>query len=369
MLLMARGNQMANKSRTAVSQVPLPFDMVPIPAGPFIMGTENGDERPQHVVTLPAYYIGRYPVTRLQFDAYRKNKRLRLDLSRPSSGIETGPQYPEVFVTWKQAIAYCRWLERVYLLPFRLPTEAEWEKAARGTDGRAFPWGNGLEPTVGNFDNKVGYITPVDRYQEGASPYGVVDMAGNALEWTSSLYRPYPYQTEDGREDLVVDGDRVLRGGCYNRSSMLARCASRIHASPDASHDYFGFRVALSPRSILIVVENRDNPNDVSVERRHLEETDSVDERAETRLQFRNIEPPESPQEPNITQQDLATKLGELQRRYETYTKRINALDTDIGRAMHSVERQVLGEQRDDLAAERDQIKLQMETLEAQFRH
>ena len=141
---------------------------------------------------------------------------------------------------------YCSWLSQMTGRLYRLPSEAEWEKAARGTDGRIYPWGD--EPPDErrcNFGMNVGGTKPVGRYSpQGDSPYGCADMAGNVWEWTRSLYKDYPYDPEDGREDLEADHRvlRVLRGGAFYEV-WFVRCAARLGIFPNDRSGYYGFRL------------------------------------------------------------------------------------------------------------------------------
>jgi formylglycine-generating enzyme required for sulfatase activity len=148
-------------------------------------------------------------------------------------------EHPVTNVTWRQAKIYGAWAGG------RLPTEAEWEKACRGTDGRIYPWGDSA-PTadLANFANNVGDITPVRSYSpEGDSPYGLVDMAGNVSEWTSSQYKSYPYDAADGRESQGGDASRTWRGGAWYDYDSVVRCAYRFGDRPDDSYNEIGFRV------------------------------------------------------------------------------------------------------------------------------
>ncbi len=175
-------------------------------------------------------------------------------------------------VTWHDARAYCVWLTEIWRdegkiaanEQVRLSTEAEWEKAARGTGGEIYPWGNNWDEkkcNTGELDLRG--TTPVGIFPDGASPYGCLDMAGNVFEWTLSLWGPwkdnkailefgYPYDPTDGRENVEAGDNvlRVLRGGSFNGSRRLARCASRDGLNPISRDDYFGIRVVVSPISL-----------------------------------------------------------------------------------------------------------------------
>jgi len=233
--------------------------MVWIPPGPFLMGSDRGkdrqafdDELPQHQVTLPGYWIGRYPVTVAQFRAFVEASGHR---PQDPDSLKGPDDHPMVRVSWYDALAYCRWLSERAAIPVTLPSEAEWEKAARGTDGRIYPWGD-EPPDEGqcNFGNNVKETTPVGRYSpQGDSPYGCVEMAGNVWEWTRSLWgedlrKPdfkYPYDPEDGRENLETGRDvrRVLRGGAFLDEDRRVRCAARLRLDPNRRYGDFGFRV------------------------------------------------------------------------------------------------------------------------------
>jgi len=245
----------------AVGQ-PAKDDMVRIPAGPFMMGSADGpaDERPAHRISLPAFSIDRYPVTNAQFavfldavgplnakgerlfDVQDQDARIRQVASRwaANAGFE---QHPVVEVSWAGARDYCAWRGK------RLPTEAEWEKAARGTDARRYPWGNAPPDRMRTQHNaEYNETAPVDRFPAGASPYGVHDLSGNAWEWVSSAYRPYPYDARDGREDLASGPVRATRGGGHDsgtREITVTQRGRNLSRNPAAGHHNIGFRCAL----------------------------------------------------------------------------------------------------------------------------
>jgi formylglycine-generating enzyme required for sulfatase activity len=247
-----------------------------IPAGPFLMGSDkkmdrdaNDSEVPQHMVTLPKYYIARYPVTVAQFRVFVEGIGYTPHYWDCLKGLHN---HPVVDVTWYDALAYCDWLtERLKawkdtpqplksLLkkgeggghPWRitLPSEAEWEKAARGGDGRIYPWGDKPDPNLANCrDTGIRTTSTVGCFIGGKSPYKCLDISGNVLEWTRSLYKEYPYNPVDGREDLKAGKDRlrVLRGGAFDHDHWEARCANRSRHRPDYRGENYGFRVVIFP--------------------------------------------------------------------------------------------------------------------------
>ena len=247
---------------------PIHLELVRIPAGEFLMGSDPakdgkayGDEQPQHTIGLPEFYIGKYPVTNAQYAAFVKTTDHRVPDHWKDSAIPSGKEdHPVVYVSWRDAIAFCEWLSEKTDKNFSLPSEAEWEKAARGVEGRIYPWGD-ESPTADlcNFGNNVNDTTPVGKYSpKGDSPYGCADMAGNVWEWTRSLWGKdwtmpdfgYPYDPKDGRENLDAGNDvrRVLRGGSFVLSDYYVRCASRYNGHyPYYRFAPSGFRLVASP--------------------------------------------------------------------------------------------------------------------------
>jgi serine/threonine-protein kinase len=223
--------------------------MVYVPAGKFEMGSEDGysDEKPVHTVELSAYWIDKYEVSNGQYAkcvAAGVCTKPSSTGSNKRSSYYDDPEYenyPVIYVDWHQASAYCQWAGG------QLPTEAEWEKAARGTDGRTWPWGN-QNPNCNlvNFDNCEGDTSPVTDYKEGASPYGALNMAGNVWKWVRDVYsNSYPSgQVKDPTGP--TDGDRrVLRGGSWVNVDRVIRAANRNYSYPTSTFNNYGFRCIL----------------------------------------------------------------------------------------------------------------------------
>lgn len=221
-------------------------EMAFIPAAAFTMGDTHGDgepaEKPTGSVQITAFWMDRLEVTFDQFGkfvqagGYKPQGQWEQNKSR-------GGNHPVVNVTWGDAGAYCRWAGK------RLPSEAEWEFAARGTEGRKYPWGNQWDANRAAFRGNRGgnnKTSPVGSYANGASPFGILDMAGNAWEWTASLEKPYPYNATDGREDPQVGGARVSRGGSWFTTQDLLRSSARDFPSAKSQNDKLGFRCAQS---------------------------------------------------------------------------------------------------------------------------
>jgi formylglycine-generating enzyme required for sulfatase activity len=232
-----------------------------VPAGSFLMGSKDAGaaptESPQHSITLPAYRIGAFPVTVAQYAEFIQ--RTKTDppregwfLRKPSGKLD----HPVAGVSWPQAVAYCRWLSAETGRRYRLPTEAEWEKAARGTGGCLYPWGDAWVEDAAQVE--AGDTAPVTGHPGGASPYSCQDMLGNVQEWTSTIWggrkeQPdyaYPYDATDGREDPVPVPPapqplRIHRGGSYREKRDDVRCAARGASSPDSQLKWRGFRVVM----------------------------------------------------------------------------------------------------------------------------
>jgi len=214
-----------------------------VPAGEFTMGSNSGndDEKPVNTVNVDAFWIDQTEVTNAMYAKCVDVGECVAPSDTSNFNNSSYAKHPVVYVDWNQANAYCSWAER------RLPTEAEWEKAARGTDGRTYPWGEGIDCNKANYQSGcVGGTAPVGSYESGKSPYEVYDMAGNVWEWVSSLYRAYPYAVNDGREKLSTIDSRVLRGGSWYYFDSYARSASRNWAVPTDTYVFIGFRCARS---------------------------------------------------------------------------------------------------------------------------
>lgn len=248
-------------------------ETVEMPAGPFLMGSPPGPgipdyETPPHEVVLPAYRIGTYPVTVREYAAFIKQvKTQAVPLNAGWFNRQPPPDrldHPVTHVTWHDAVAYCTWLSGDTGRRYRLPSEAEWEKAARGTDGRLYPWGDTWDAAhVHLGDTTAAVMLPaagmaVPARPGGASPYGCCDLLGNVQEWTRTLWgsQPqtpeygYPYDPDDGRE--VAHGGQlpplarlVHRGGSFKSQSADLRSSARANYSPSSAIAWRGFRVVL----------------------------------------------------------------------------------------------------------------------------
>ena len=242
--------------------------MVLIPAGEFVMGRDDGPpgEGAAHKLFLPSFFIDRNLVTIEQYARFIRARgpvgpkgEMYLDVADDDNRIhpagdswqvEPGwENHPASEMAWHGAVAYCKWLEK------RLPSEAEWEKAARGTDRRLYPWGNGPPtPELAFFGGYRGESVPVGRYPKGRSPYGVMDMAGQVWEWTRSIAKGYPYDPKDGREDLSAPYPRVTRGGNASSGPDGLTATSRHLVDPGRQargHAYYGFRCVSKIEMVL----------------------------------------------------------------------------------------------------------------------
>lgn len=243
--------------------------MIRIPAGAFIIG-DNGrptaegagdpDEMPEHKVYLGSFFIDKFEVTNAQYKSFvdATSHRAPNHWKTPSSGTAgsrvTYPpgkaNHPVVYVDWFDANAYCHWAGK------RLPTEEEWEKAARGTDGRNFPWGSRFDPKKANTPqywlslDKEGDTLPVGSFENGKSPYGLYDMAGNVYEWTANWYKPYPHNPAPNAH--YGEKNKIVRGGswydCLSYGCGLSSPSyNRSRFDPEIRNKGFGFRCAKSP--------------------------------------------------------------------------------------------------------------------------
>ncbi|HEU4328848.1 MAG TPA: SUMF1/EgtB/PvdO family nonheme iron enzyme [Roseiflexaceae bacterium] len=234
--------------------------LVRVPAGPFLIGSAGTDtqaddnETPQHRLELPDFWIGKTPITNAQFrpfvegDGYTNHAywtaagwgwRQQAAITHPGFWTEStwnGADYPVVGVSWFEAAAYCHWLSAQTGHLFRLPSEAEWEKAARGPDGRIWPWGNGWDAgRCNSAEAGIRRTSPAGQFPSGASPCGALDMAGNVWEWCATMDgKNYPYLLEDEWTERYLDVDewRIIRGGVFYVDQKRVRGAYRTFNFP-----------------------------------------------------------------------------------------------------------------------------------------
>ncbi|HKO29532.1 MAG TPA: formylglycine-generating enzyme family protein [Nitrospiraceae bacterium] len=225
--------------------------MVLVPAGEFTMGSPTGDtdERPPHQVYLDSFLIDKHEVTVGQYAEFLQQAGGNAPSDWKAMNQLSNKKRPVSNVDWADAVAYCKWTGK------RLPTEAEWEKAARGTDGRLYPWGN-EPPTTRHANygqsglNNNGALAPVGSFEEGKSPYGIYDMAGNVWEWVSDWYDHDYYKNSPQRnpEGPPTGGFKGIRGGSWNSSPRALRSADRYWDPPTFRSQYSpGFRCAKKP--------------------------------------------------------------------------------------------------------------------------
>jgi formylglycine-generating enzyme required for sulfatase activity len=242
---------------------------VNIPSGPFLMGNDQRTDtmafdnerwsrgQAQGDVDLPAFYMGRYEVTIAQFGAFVRETGFHV----APQALQAPADHPVSSVSWPDALAYCRWLDGVLrqssetppdlgrLLDagwrITLPTEAQWEKAARGTDGRRYPWGDAAPIDRANYGGSG--TVPVGSYTCPECPFALSDMSGNVWEWTRSPYQPYPFTESDDAEALGDDALWVMRGGSFTDAEQNIRTAVRGGGDPGARRPFMGFRLVIAP--------------------------------------------------------------------------------------------------------------------------
>ena len=237
------------------------MEMVYVPAGSFEMGSDSefADEMPLRQISMDAFFIDKYEVSNGQYQecltagACTEPGNLTTPSQESYFANPDFADYPVVYVDWAQAQAYCQWIGG------DLPSEAQWEKAARGTDGRQFPWGNEGPDTqftfgaedfpndYANFDDYQGDLTPVGNYPNGASPFGALDMAGNVWEWTRDWYGAYDAGQTVNPEGPESGTDKVVRGGAFDFGAWSIRSTYRGKQSPNYQNYQQGFRCIVLP--------------------------------------------------------------------------------------------------------------------------
>lgn len=261
----ARYMQLQAAIKQEFTRLPFEPEMVYVSAGDFWMGSDDKDkeairfEKPRHKVYMDAYWISRYPVTEGMFAIFVAQTGYGTYAgigvghdhwhSPPRDDIPRN-NHPVCQVTWTDAMAYCRWLGDVTGRDYDLPTEAQWEKAARGTDGRKYPWGDDApNPSLCNYSTWFDDTTPVGLFSPaGHSPYGCADMSGNVWEWCADWMDDTYYKSSPDRNPCGPSNgsSHVIRGGAWGTSPRSMRCAERSSLSAQACGKDIGFRVARS---------------------------------------------------------------------------------------------------------------------------
>jgi formylglycine-generating enzyme required for sulfatase activity/energy-coupling factor transporter ATP-binding protein EcfA2 len=258
------GELLGNLGDTRISE----DNMVLVPAGEFTRGSEEYEySKPVKRIYLDDFMIGAYPITNKDFkgfiddNGYKREEfwtsegwlwRKKENISEPGYWYDrewNGPNFPVVGVSWYEAVAYTNWLSEVTGKSYRLPTEAEWEKAARGTDGRIYPWGNEFDKNLCNsWELKLRRTNPVGIFHKGESPYGCFDMAGNVWEWCADWYdeKYYSKALEKNPKGPETGSLRVCRGGSWLYVAEYCACAIRYRSPPDFRDRRLGFRLARS---------------------------------------------------------------------------------------------------------------------------
>jgi formylglycine-generating enzyme required for sulfatase activity len=234
------------------------MEFIRVPEGDFVMGTDptddhwgpQADEQPQKKVCLDEYWMGRYPVTCAQYAAFIQATKRKAPYGWMGDVVPPGKErHPVASISWQDAVDFCDWASRaMHPLKLRLPSEAEWEKAARGTDGRIFPWiGNSSQGGRNDLDGGAGATTPVGKYSpSGDSPYGCADVAGNVCEWVNDWYDPdyYCNMPRSNPPGPINGTSKVCRGGSWYHNYRCNRVAARFHEPPEKMYTNFGFRCA-----------------------------------------------------------------------------------------------------------------------------
>jgi len=220
--------------------------LVLIPGGEFMMGSDEFSvERPPHLVKVDPFWIGQTAVTNAMYGRFQAETGHRAR-DFENDALYNAADQPAVGVDYDDAAAYCRWAGG------RLPTEAEWEFAARGTDGRTYPWGNAApdrkQAVYGLVYGKGGRAAPAGSTPGDVSPFGVLDMAGNVLEWCADWYAPYPADSAGPLENPggpPQGNRRIMRGGCWTYQAQSLRVTERLLTVPHQKLSYAGFRMVV----------------------------------------------------------------------------------------------------------------------------